>query len=95
MQTTGATQLAVERCSLASVRLSAYDGRGVRGLLYLAAVHVLGQSQSISSMSGNVLRRSCFRIPVVTWGAWSTHVRSAGRAYDRCDGGHCSPLRCA
>ena len=38
MQTTGASLLAVERCSLAWLRSAAQDGHSVCGLLYLAAV---------------------------------------------------------
>jgi hypothetical protein len=38
MQTTGATLLVVEWCSLVRVPMAAQDGRSVHGLLYLAAV---------------------------------------------------------
>jgi hypothetical protein len=38
MQTTGAALLAVERCSLARVRMAAQDSHSAHGLLYLTAV---------------------------------------------------------
>ena len=61
MQTTGATLIAVERCTLVRMWMSAQDSRGAHALLYLAAVRDDGREQGHRQDQADV-RGDCYSV---------------------------------